>query len=155
MPDDKNVYELGLVAKLFNSDTRAYTINGIGYTAGPSSKFELVGRGSWILARLAVFPPHAQSVEDRYIKAGSEGYYKLLLPIGMMLTPANGSPDNSGPITGIHMLADWTFTFGKQHLKINPEYSATFERPITLAEWEALTRPGSVINLENLNYQPL
>lgn len=146
------IYQLGMVIKLFNSDNQAYVINGISYS---SATYQMVGRGSWWVKELALWPSEGQSIEDRYIKAGNEGYYKILIPTAVKLTPANGTPENSGPPTGYIIRAKWSFVFGDQHLSVEPEFAATYDHLITAVDWSSLTRPNSKINVETLDYAPL
>jgi hypothetical protein len=143
--------DLGIFIKLFNADTRAYTLNSISFA---TASFSIVGRGSWYIQRLIIWPKHGQTIEDRYIKAGSEGYYKILLPMKMAFTPANGSESNGGPPPGLLLKAKWTVVLGQQTVEIWPEYSATYEHIMTQSEWLDLGRPTSKLDMNNLHYQP-
>jgi hypothetical protein len=139
-------YQLGIVTKLFNLDNKPYLLNGMGYTNG---NWQLVPRAPFHLRTFAQYPNHAEIIEDNYIKAGNEGYFKSILPLVL------GMDLHGGPTPEAVIVAQWFLTFGKNAIHVTPELYSVYEAPLSPDEWSDLLKPKSQINMENLRYKPL
>ena len=84
---DEGIYQLGAVAKLFNSDSKSYSIKGLTFEGRNWTFFP---RGSYHVRRLAENVDHAELMEDNYLKPNSEKYLKKLLPIKFDMTINGG-----------------------------------------------------------------
>jgi hypothetical protein len=138
-------YQLGVVTKLFNLDSKPYLINGIVFNRGA---WQFVPRSSFHLRTYTEYPDHAEIIEDNYIKAGNEGYFKKLLPLTLGM-------DLQGPAPEAIIIAQWGLVFGKNIIRVNPELYSVYETPISPDEWDDLLKPKSQINIDNLHYKKL
>lgn len=143
---EKNVYYLGVVAKLFNLDPKPHLINGITLD---KTYWNLIPRGGYLIQRYVQFQDHVEIIEDNYIKAGDVGYYKKLLPIRIeMIVEGGEAPD-------FMLLSRWNFVFENKTIPIMPELYAPYETFISEPEWEDLLKPKSKIDINNLHFKKL
>lgn len=141
---DKNVYQIGVIAKLFNLDQRPYLINGMAFEwLGEPT---ITGRGSATIQRWTQWDDRAEIMEDNYIKGGNEGYYKKLLPIRFEMTIAGGPPP------GFMLNGQWNLFFGKQKIETRPEFQGTYEGVVSRAQWDDLLKPKSTVDVENIHF---
>src|ERR1700733_11484771 len=84
---DDDIYQLGAMTKLFNLDSKPYQINGITLDADNWSFFP---RGGYQIRRFTENQDHAEVLEDNYIKAGNEAYFKKRLPIKLNMSIISG-----------------------------------------------------------------
>jgi len=143
---EKEKFQLGIVAKLFNTENKSYLLEGMTFQR---VAWAMHPRGGYYIRRYAEFPDQFEIMEDNFIKGNDVGYYKKLLPIFIEATIVGGSlPD-------FVFIGHWNLLIKKRSFLINPLYYTCFEDAISVEQWNSLLKPKSNINIENLNYSKL
>jgi hypothetical protein len=152
---DKNNFQIGMIAKLFNLDNKAHLIKGI--TLSLKSNTLQAHGVPYLMHRESVVFEHAEIIEDNFIEPSAKGYYKKLLPLHIELTLANSEPisDTESRPPEIKLSSEWTLKFENGEVPAQPDFSVTYDRFITPEQWDGLLRPKSTIVFEELNFKPL
>lgn len=139
---DHEIYQLGAVIRLQNVGDAAYLVNGIGLDA-TSPRFG--GRGSAYLRQIWVTDNKAELLDDNFLKPAHEATFKFLLPIKLEATVL-GAP------LSIDFVGQWAILLQKGSLSTKPEFSGTFERIISQADWQRIGRAGSEIDVDAVHF---
>lgn len=142
----QDTYDIGIVLKLFNLENHALLIQGIGLDA---AQIGIIGRGSWVVQSMAIYPTPQELLEDRFIKAGDVGYYKILLPVEFKMTRSSTSPM---PTPEMALNGRWFIGIEDKKISAIPELQSTAEYILSKSEWESLLKPSSKIQVEDLKY---
>jgi hypothetical protein len=143
---DHEVYQLGVVAKFFNLESKPYLVNGLVFDGDGWSLFP---RGVYLIRRYTVFGESVEVIEDNYIKSGNEAYFKKLLPIRFDMTIQGGStPD-------FVLRGAWDLVIGATKIRVTPPLFSVFPQPISTQAWDDLTKPQSKIAVDSLHYKPM
>lgn len=141
---ENEVYQLGVITKLFNAEGKSYLLNGLTFD---TTEWTLVPRGAYYIRRYLQFPDRIEILEDNYIKANDVGYFKKLLPVSFEMTIVGGDfPD-------IILKGQWHLIIGKENMPIEPHFFTKYEYVLSVQEWGNLLKPKSKINFDNLVYQ--
>lgn len=143
---DENIYQLGAVIKLFNLDNQPHLINGITFDR---TSFDMLPRGGYLLKQFFLNQDHAEIIEDNYIKANSEGFYKKLLPIKFEMTILGGAPPE------FIFFGQWQLLFGDKRVAVAPYFYTNYDSTISMREWEDILKPTSKVNLDSLQYRTI
>jgi hypothetical protein len=128
---DKDIFQLGVVTKLFNLDSMPYLINGLAFDG---DSWTLFPRGSYSIKTIAASEDRVEVFEDNYVKSGNEAFFKKLMPIRFEMTIINGSTPE------VALRGDWTLIVGKVKLKVVPPLFSVYQIPISLKEWDDLVK---------------
>ena len=143
---EANTYQVGVTARLFNSDTDPRKLSGM--TIEPLS-FQLGGSGNAQVQKLFISGASAENDDDLVIKPGDYRDFKLLLPL-KWVEVINGpkAPD-------IVFLTPFTFHFesGVRDLTVKAERYGNFDRAVTLDEWKKLLKTSSVLDLDGIAFK--
>lgn len=143
---EKEVYQLGVVAKLFNAEGKSYLLNGLTFD---TTAWKLVPRGSYYISRALQFPDRIELIENNYIKPDDVGYFKKLLPISFEMTIVGGDlPD-------LLLKGQWHLILGEENMPVEPRFYTAYKNVLSVQEWGDLLKPKSQINVDNLTYQPI
>lgn len=145
---DKDIYQLGAVTKFFNFDDKPYPINGIILDI---ENWTFFPRGSYHLR-----PPlplqnedHAELLEDSYIKAKSEAYFKKRLPIKFDMTISGGDTPE------LVLRGKWSLKIDNRNILMEAPFYTVYPKGISKNEWNDLQKSQSKINIEDLHYKEI
>jgi hypothetical protein len=141
---EPNAYQVGIVAKVFNSDTSSRLISGA--TIEPLT-FQFSG-GNGYIKKFFITEGKSTNEEDVAIKPNDFGEVKLLLPIKWIA-------EIQIPLNFI-FLSSFTIHFkdGVADLSdVKADRYGNFDRFISPDEWSRLLKPSSTINLDVVSYK--
>lgn len=144
---DKNVYQIGIVTKLFNEGDQSYLVNSLSFDSG---NVKFIPRGGYYLQRMTAwqFPARVELIDDNFIKANDVAFIKVLLPIRYELIVQGGDmPD-------LELSGHWTIHLDKASQAISPRSYSAYGKILTEKQWEDLSKPKSPIQMDDLDYKP-
>ena len=102
---DKESFQLGAVTKFFNLDSVPYLVKGVVFDG---DSWALIPRGSYLIRKFWGFEDRFELMEDNYIKAGNEAFFKKILPIRFEMTV------NGGSMPDFIMRGKWNLSIGSR-----------------------------------------
>jgi hypothetical protein len=147
----EDAYQIGMVAKFFNEGDRSYLAHILRFDTGSAT---IAGRGGWLLQELIVFPVQLNIKIDNYVKANDVTYFKELLPIFFHMQPAPGITEDIDPTPEFILTGQWSLILDANVAKLSPLGYATSPSIVSQQQWNDLQKPGSKINIEDLDYKP-
>jgi hypothetical protein len=142
---DQDVYQLGVVLKIFNADPQVRTINDI-TLENVHDAWSLVARGSWYIQRIQVVADRAGPLEDSYITAGAPAYFRRLLPFKITMT------QNGGDTPIVILRGRWSINMPNGSVQATAPFYSVYPSAIALSDWNGLAKPSAAIDIESLRY---
>lgn len=142
----QDTYRVGAVIEVFNEDPEAHLINEISFRKMSGIT---IGGGNFFLETLVAYQDRYSFVLDGYVKAGSEAYFKKLLPI------TSDWVSEGGPAPAFKFYGEWTLLVLPDVMNVASPFFAFYDRPISMKEWDDLLKPMSNININNLTYREM
>ena len=143
---DKDIYQLGVVAKFFNVGDEPHLVKGLILTDA-ANNWSFAPRGGYTIRRIVGNLDSAELLEDNYIKAGSEAYFKKLLPIKIDMTIIGGDTPE------FILRGKWTLLLDSQKYEAQTPLYAVFKSVVSHAQWDALLKSQSNIKIDDLVYK--
>lgn len=143
----QDIFQLGMVIKLFNLDAVPYLIHGVTFS---DITFNYTGRGSTVVSRAPFqIGDQAEVTEDNYIRAGDAASFKVLLPIKIGIN----SEHSKGAPPEIITFGKWLVVIGDKTIPVEVRNYGIYEHLLSRADWDGLLKPGSAIDLDALQYK--
>lgn len=143
---EENIYQIGVVTKLFNPNNRPIQITGLVFNGRRWSFFP---RGSYNVMAMRQNGSHAELLEDNYLKPASDAYFKQLLPLKFEMRV------NGGLMPELVLRGKWGVLLADSRTEdIVPNVYSVHEQPISSGDWDNILKPQSPINVEALTYKP-
>jgi len=143
---EKNIYQIGVVIRLFNLGEKPYLVRGVALNA---TKPLFYGRGQAHIQGVILTGARAEITDDNFMKPENEASFKMLLPIKFEATIEHPPPP------GINFVGQWALILQKGEYPVQPEFFGTFDRTISLDEWTPLSKPSSTIFIDDISFEKL
>ena len=140
---EKNIYQIGVVIRLFNLGGKPYLIRGVALNATNPLFY---GRGQAYIQRVILTGARAEIKDDNFLKPMDGAYFKMLLPIKFEATIEHPPPP------GINFVGTWALILRKGEHPVQPEFFGTFDRTISLDEWASLLKTSSTISIDDISF---
>jgi hypothetical protein len=139
---EKDIYQFGAVVHLFNLDNKPYLIERVSFFR---TDLQIISRGGYNITGWLQNEPLAQIAEDNFIKANSDGLYKIILPTKLEMT-IQGSPP------ALLFFGNWQAILKEKVAIIKPDRIGAYNKVISLGEWNGILKQGSSVNLDSIEY---
>lgn len=147
---DKDVYQLGIVAKLFNADNQSYIINKFSFDKLIYNIHYIPGG---LLSKMLKKDDKGDHIEDNAMPGNKYGYYRVKLPYKYFSANLAGFPRDDMPSADISITGNWYVTVSKKILPIEPEFYGKFNRVVSKIEWDDLLKRKLENHPDYLSYQ--
>jgi hypothetical protein len=143
---DKDVYQLGTVAKFVNLSEKAYLVDALSFD---ELDWSFYPRGSYLIQRMLATVCSADLIGDNYLKPNGETYFKSLLPIKLYMTV------NGGDSPELIIRGNWNLRIDDDLVKRVPRLYSVYPQFISPADWDALRTSKASVQVDDLHFKPI